>query len=278
MTARRFIVLLALAASALSPAIAERDQAAQDAAARAHSPLAGWNALSILQPRDALERFAEHPGDPEARFGEAMAFLALQPKSRLNVERAGSLLRSLAESDPQSDLAVSARYHLARIAHIHAYEPNVEDAARQYEALLADYPSHPAAEQAAPKLAIVWLYADVDDATWDARLARLEALAPRLSSNAARRDLRLALAEAILRLRQDHARALEHLWPVLRDGVISRSSRATEIWLQAAESSAILGRPADAALAYRRFLELAPRDVRASEVRRRLASVGGSAP
>lgn len=275
---RLAILACALPAVATLCIAAVADQSTQESS-RADSPVAkGWDFLAILRHREALEHFAGITGNSEARFGEAIALLSLPQRSQANLDRATVILRSLADENPTSDLAVSARYHLARIDHVHAFVPDPSAAARQYEALLSDFPGNPIAEQAAPKLAIAWLYADESPAVWESRLETLEHLERSLVSPSARRDLQLILADALLRLRADHDRALKHLWPALRGGQISRISRAKELWLQAAESSVFLGRTQDAATAYRRFLELAPRDVRVSEVRRRLSKIEGGEP
>jgi tetratricopeptide (TPR) repeat protein len=241
----------------------------------------GWEALALARANEARRIFAGVPrgADPAARaarLGEAVALLNVQPRSERNLERARLLLRSLA-SGSIDDIAIAARYHLARIDHVHSLRPNLDAAEASYRALLADHPGHPLAEQAAPKLALLVVYRSSDPDLVEGRLRELEALADRLVDRSAARDTRLLLAQAALRLQGNHARAVTLLRPVLEQSTISRANRWAEAWLIFAESSAALGHAADAARGYREFLLKLPRDARAAEVTRRFAALGTDA-
>lgn len=238
----------------------------------------GWEALALVRANDARRLFAGVPDDAgsaarAARLGEGVALLNVQPRSERNLERARRLLNALA-AGPADEIALAARYHLARIDHVHSLRPNLDAAEASYRALLADHPGHPLAEQAAPKLALLVVYRSSEPDLVESRLRELETLAARLVDPSAARDTRLLLAQAALRLQGNHARAVALLRPVLEQATIARSNRRAEAWLIFAESSAALGLTGDAVRGYRQFLLETPRDARAPEVTRRLAVLG----
>jgi hypothetical protein len=240
-----------------------------------------WEELSLLDPNAAQELFhaaATHdPASREARFGEALAQLNAQPRSETRLADARRLFEALRSENSDDDTGIAATYYLARLRQIHDYATDRTPAILAYRTLLAAHPGHPVAELAAPKLALLLLYDDVAPAVWEQRVQEILALLPQLRSPEGRRDTRLILADALIKLRRDHARAYPLLTDCLAAGLIVRVPRLNSTLLQAAESARLLGRDSEAAAHYARYLELFPRDIKSSEVRARLAALSGKA-
>lgn len=237
----------------------------------------GWDDLLQLDPNAARQAFAAaqtvRASDREARLGEALALLGTQPRTDANIARAGELLAALRTENANDDPGIAAAYYAARITQLHAPEPDARAAMLAYRALIASHPSSHYAQLAAPKLAILLLYDDVPPAEWPRRAAEAEALLAHITAPEAVRDLQLILADAYLRLRHDHARALPLLERCLADALPLRSAHLDTVLIAAAESARALGRKSEAVAYYGRYLAEFPRNVKADEIRRRIADL-----
>jgi hypothetical protein len=235
---------------------------------------AGWRDLSILNANEANRVFSDaadaNPADREARLGEAVSLLNVEPQTDDSIARASGLFESLRSGKEGDDAAVGAAYYLARIAQLHNPAPDRDAVVRDFRELIARHPLSPYAQLAAPKLAILLLYDDVPAPEWERRVREVEDLIPTLRTPAARRDTLLILAGALIRLRRDHARAYPLITQCLAENLFIRSSHLNSLLLQAAESARVLGRNREAAAYYRRFLEEFPSDMKSDEIRRRL--------
>lgn len=268
----RPLALLIAAALAVSVAAAESDNRVRTA----------WEELSLLNPDEAQKLFhaavAQNPASREARFGEAIALLNAQPRTESKLATARELFSALQSENSTDDTGIAATYYLARLRQIHDYATDRTAAVLAYRALLAAHPGHPIAELAAPKLAILLLFDDVPAATWESRAQEIFALLPQLRSPAAQRDTRLVLADALIKLHRDHARAYPLLAYCLDANLIVRPQRLNLALLQAAESARFLGRDDAAAAHYARYLDQFPRDIRSSEIRARLSALQKKGP
>ncbi len=242
--------------------------------APAPDPNAGWQELSLVNAREAQTAFASasaaDPASRDLRLGAALALLQLRSRTAANIAEAGRLLTALQVENPNDDDGIGAAYYLARIAQVHSFTPDRAAAVAEYRALLAAHPDHPYAQLAAPKLANLLLYDEVPPAEWERRVAEIGALLPSLTAPEAIRDTRLALAMAHIRLHHDYARAYPLFASCLEAGSITRLPHLNAILTLAAESARQLGKPAEAAHYYDRFLAEFPQDVKADEIRRRL--------
>ncbi|MEO6875160.1 MAG: hypothetical protein ABI222_10100 [Opitutaceae bacterium] len=237
----------------------------------------GWEELGLLNAGTAQQAFATamaaNPASREARLGNALAFLQLRSRTAGNSAAAVERLEDLRRENPDDDTGIAATYYLARIEQVHRITPNRPAAVAGYGALLAAHPSLPCAQLAAPNLALLLLYDDVPAPEWERRVTEIETLIPRLSTPEAVRDTRLILADAFIRLRHDHTRAYPLFAACLADATITRKPRLNGVLLQAAESAHQLGRSADEVRWYEQFLSEFPRDAKADEIHRRLASL-----
>lgn len=265
----RFRRLMSIAAALVLPAATVRSE--DDFHVGSHR---GWQELSLLNASEAQQAFTAaaeaNPASREARLGEALSLLQLRSRTPGNIAAAGQLLETLRTENAADDAGIGAAYYLARIQQVHSFTPDRQAAVAGYRALLAAYPGHHYAQLAAPKLALLLLYDDVPPDEWEQRVEEIQALIPRLTTPEAIRDTRLTLATAFIRLRHDHARAYPLIASCLAAGSVTRMTRLNALLVQAAESAQRLGKKAEAAGYYARFLEEFPHDSKSDEIQHRL--------
>lgn len=238
---------------------------------------AGWKALGRLDPAAATAAFQAssraRSADRTDRLGAALAELALEPHTAARVDAARTALRQLQAENADDEPGIAAAYYLARIRQLHDRPADRAGAIGAYRALLREHPGSAVAELAAPKLAVLLLYDDVPADVWNSRAAELRALLPHLVSRAARRDTRLVLATALLRLRNDAAGAYPLISACLDENLIVRPPAIATALLEAAEAARRLGRTADARRYYGRYVREFPRESATEEIGRRLAAL-----
>ncbi|MCU0791696.1 MAG: hypothetical protein MUE42_02325 [Opitutaceae bacterium] len=234
-----------------------------------------WRLLASGDASAARMEF-ERLENREARVGLGVALLAVQPRTAAGLERARRLFEDVAAEPSKDDWTVLATYLLARWHQLHAIAPDAAEGERRLLALLEEHAGHPWADVAAPKLAIAWLNAGVDDAEHGRREERLRGLLGRLKDPGAIRDARLAMADAALRRNANHRSALPHYLALLEEADALRPSLRARVLFQAAESSLALGLKEEARAGWLRFLSEFPNDYRAGEATRRAKEI--SAP
>lgn len=237
----------------------------------------GWRNLSQMKSAEALSQFSElaSQSNPqrEARLGEALARLSTAARTAKIRATSRRQLEALSTENPNDETGIAAAYYLARLQQLDEQNPDPKFAIKTYRRLLANHPGHPIAEQAAPKLAILLLYDDVSEKELARRLDEITAIIPTLTHPHSQRDTRLVLAEALLRLTHDHARAYPLLVHCLQHDMIKRPVRLSVILLQAGESARKLGLLPEAARYYAQYVEQFPRDNKTDEIRRRLIAL-----
>jgi hypothetical protein len=241
----------------------------------------GWKELAGFLFHDAHETFLrDGSGSERTRtLGAAVSLLNDSPVTADKVAQAEAQLRGLVEGSAHDDVAVAARYMLARIAHLHrpAEIPEIEAA---YRGVMAAAPGHPLAQLAAGKLALVQLYQRPDLAV-PARLAA----AAELASVAGGEQLPeaacayyRALAGAALYYDVLDERVLA--WLARADALGTRDIvAATSLRLQLAEVARALGHREQAIGFYRHYLATAvPTDNRYRTARERMEEMEKAAP
>jgi hypothetical protein len=238
---------------------------------------AGWQELSQRNANRACDIFAavatNDPATREAQLGEAVSLLSAQPGTPGKVAASEQILEGLCATAPGDDTGIAAAYYLARIHQLQDSTPGRPAAVAGYRALIAAHPDSFYAQLAAPKLALLLLFDDVPRDEWDRREAEIEALTGHLTTPESRRDTRLVLASALIKLRHDHARAYPLMVSCLESDLVVRMPHLNRLLLQAAESAEALGRAGEAAAYYARFLAEFPHDSKADEVGRRIAAL-----
>lgn len=222
--------------------------------------LPAWHDASFSLFRDAQRRFSAAQG-PEARFGEALTLLQLQPKTDANIEHAAQLLAEVVRTTPNTEPGIAALYYLGRLEHAHRSPRNLPAATTHYRALIAARPDHPLAEQAIIKLGVIELYADLTPAERLAHYAALDRQAKTLKTSTAQRDIHILLAEAALRFALGSDLALEHYLAADRAGIV-RATVVADIWVRIGELARETGRNDVARTYYSKFLDTFERDVR----------------
>ncbi len=132
----------------------------------------------------------------EARFGEAIALLNVQPRTAANVERARELLEIIAHQQDADEVAQAARLFLARVDQMHRAAPDEAGAVKRLPALHDAHPDTQWGQMAVLLAAPSMLYASRDPAVRAAALEELETRAARITMDAVRRPLHLTLARA----------------------------------------------------------------------------------
>jgi tetratricopeptide (TPR) repeat protein len=225
-----------------------------------------------MQEREALAEFEKAAGDRQSQLGQAIALLNLQPKTEGNLDRADSLLRQVEEGKADDLFGVMALYYRARIAQIHRSEPNLPEAKRLYEELIARDPKHPFAQIAVVKLAMIRINEAPAQTDRAALLHEISKTGSGLTYPPAIRDFHLALADAFGDWQLSDAESLDHLLAAFRSGALSGNILATTL-VRIGEISRLQGQSSQAREFYSRLLEEFPRDSRSFTVRKRMGEL-----
>jgi tetratricopeptide (TPR) repeat protein len=258
MSLPRVILFLSL----LSPAAASRAEPGQGMAE-------AWDDLARFRTPSALERFRQAPGT-EARLGEALALLSLQPITAGNVARAEELLGGIA-AEAGHAFQPEALYALARIAQVHDPEPDAGEAVRRYQRLIDAYPGHRLAQMAEVKRAILRLYALPHPPGADGRdlFADLDERGEGLTDPDAIRDFYWVLSDAAAHFEIAPARRYAYLRKIDATDRTGGNLRG-DLLVQLGETARALGHAREARDYDRRFLEEFPRNERAHWITQRL--------
>ena len=239
----------------------------------------GWQLLSGYLFRDAYDAFTRQPvsADRARALGEAASLLNHPPVTAGKIERTEAQLRQLIAADGTDDTAMYARLLLARIVHLHrpAESAEVETA---YRAVIQANSSHPLAQVAAGKLALVYLY-QRPDLSVPQRLAAAAELAPVAGTGFLPETACAyyrALAGAALFYNVLDAQVLA--WLHRADAIGTQDVLvAASLRIQLAEAARALGRREEALAAYHRFLEsILPTDNRFRTARERMEELEAS--
>ena len=232
-----------------------------------------WELTSQMRAREAAEAFrpAASAGNREALLGAALAHLAVQPFTPERLVEAREQLQALVAANRDDETGIRARYELGRIRQLYDADSTASDAPELVE-LGRDHATHYLGQLATIKLVLHRLYALVLPATDDARLAQAEELRSRITDPGLLRDYDLVMGDAYLFFNDRRKPALVHYRAAEAVGIPDATMRAT-VLVQIGELARLEGQPEVAAAAYQKFLGEFRRDIRAFEVRRRLATI-----
>lgn len=233
-----------------------------------------WDQTALGLFKDAHLSFAAQPAaDREARFGEAVTLLSLQPKTDTNLDRAASLFAALIAAKADDDLGISARYYLARIPQVHRATPDNAAALVLFRELDALNSPHPLAQRAVVQIALIELFEPrLPASEIRSRYDRLAARSATLTEPSALRDFHMVMGDAALRFSLGETLALDHLLAADRAG-IARAITQRDTWLRIAELARRTGRTDVSKTYYSKFLDTFPRDSRRLTVKERLAAL-----
>jgi len=233
-----------------------------------------WQDASRLLLKDAHRTFVETkvaagPERREARFGEAITILNLQPRTDAHIGRSRRLLENLVAEHADDEVDVFARFFLARLLELHVQPAETAVARHLYRELVDAHPGDPLAERAAAQLVLIDAYADISPGERQRRLTALENLGPRLTTPAGRRDFYLNLGNACIDFGLGSDRALNYLLVADRAGITDPTTQANT-WIAIGELARATGQIPLARTYYDRFLAAFPRDSRQTTIARRL--------
>lgn len=218
---RIHLYLICFALALLTPACGNWPFSGRSAEEKSLSEI--WHMVSISRFNEANRLFAataraEHLDElarEEARYGEAVTFLEVQPKTSGNIEQAIRILEDLAENAHSSEIAASSLYYLARILEMHAAERDPLAAAEIYRRLLETHRGHPLAEHGAVNLAQIQLWVVAEGRPDAEQVRALEGLLDQVDRPSSRATLHMVLGDAWLRTGSGEAEAFSHYSSVL---------------------------------------------------------------
>lgn len=241
---------------------------------RAAQPLdEAWELTSQTRLREAAAAFRAPAaaGDREARLGAAVVALELPPTTPEKTARAREELAALVAAEPNDEPGLRARYLLGRLRQL-ASSDDDERGAPELVALAQEHPAHYLAQLAVLKLVQHRLYATSTTLSPGQRLAAAEQALAKVTRPELLRDFHLVLGDAYLFFGDQRATALPHYRAAEGLGIPEATVRAT-VLVQIGELARLEGQRAVAISAYREFLQDYRRDLRAFEVRKRLAAL-----
>ncbi len=222
---------------------------------------------------DVLSRTGKSTNRLES-VGAALAVLNRQPKTAGNTAEAEARLAAVIRENARDDAGLWARYFLARLEQWHRAPAQPAAAAKMYRALIAENPTHAAAQRALVKLAVLLIYEAAVEPSRDAGLLAATELLPRATDREVRVELQLILGRALLFFRKSERDALPHLEAALREGIANRQTRASTLY-SSAELALAVGRRESALQHFQTFLAENQRDQRVNYVREQVAALGG---
>lgn len=229
-----------------------------------------WRAIDELRFEDAV-RIARTDASPSARLAEATALIQLQPVTRDNLASAERLLRELL-SGTDVEIAIAARYQLARLLQLNPFGPDLPAAVEQFEILERQHPQHRLAEAAVVRRAIIQLHTASDP---ERRLELFEAFERRAESLAdpvSRRDMHMTLAGVAARYSMPPAVALRHLKAV-DVAAVAKDRSLADLLVRRGETARHAGDTDEAKRSYEAFLARFPSDQRTYFIRQQLQSL-----
>lgn len=232
-----------------------------------------WSLVEEFRFNEAGKAFGKAPESRETSFGEAVALLNAQPRSRGNLDRALAVFGKLAEENPADEIGALSRYYGGRIWQWHMETPDLEKAAGAYRTALDLGSGLPLVETAAASLVLMESRGSGKDGRAE-RLLALESLAEKLRSEIGRREFHSALGYAWLQLGEAGGeaalrKAVEHLREADRVKA-ARWQAEANLWIAIAEASRALDDRQTALRYYRKFLESSKRDRRNALVQGRV--------
>lgn len=225
-----------------------------------------WRHASRLLVRDAHREFQNGATSREARFGEAVTLLNMQPRTESNIAQAAEMFAVLSANDAADEFALAARYYLGRIEQVHRFTPDPAKAKQIYEQLMRDHPESLYAQLAGVKVCVLTLY--VSELAPTQRLAAGEQMESFFQQPEAKRDYHLVMADGYVRLGGSAARLLHHLLAA-DEGEMARTARG-DLYARIVEAAAQTGDRRLAIDYCHKFLGLRLRAARVSIIEDRL--------
>lgn len=206
------------------------------------------------------------------RYAKGLKTLFRQPSREENVLLAKTTFDALYEENPRDDVGLASAYYLARISHRFLDEPDLESAQSAYRYLFEMYPRRFFGELAFLKYLLLELYDSDSLESPEERLRRLETLGDRLVIPDTRRGYHRSIGEAYRAYELSESKVYEHL-KAAYDIDTSVPETQTELMLTVAELAESRGELGVAIAALQKFLAVARRDERRTQVAERMAAL-----
>jgi hypothetical protein len=236
-----------------------------------------WQALTLYRFPEAQQAFTAAGDERENRFGLALAWINLQPKSDANLARADALLQAIVtESTAADELAHAARFYRGRIQQVHLRKPDTAAAQRLFRSLMDEHPESFWGQLAGIKWLTLEIYTAGPADARPARLSQLEALAACFTRPELAKDYHNIMANAYEALAISDERAFHHLALCWQLGV-TRGVDQADFLARLGTLAERLGRAEDARRYFEEFLGRFARDERRYLIEQRLLQLRGVA-
>lgn len=230
-----------------------------------------WPAATRLDfkgARGALEQQPVDPADYDQRLQRALLVIVTPPQTETRFAEAAAALHALALDPAAGEVAVTAAYQYARLAHTRGAADD-ETLIENYRDVWTRFPGTMEAERAFVFASIIRQYRAHESAAdkraamlrWDEDAGRL------LQTDAGRRSYHLAASMAWARLLQDDARACAHLEIVHALGLASQYT-FSDVVFRLGEYHRRSGEKTAAIRYFKEFVERYPVDRRTDLARR----------
>ncbi len=224
-----------------------------------------------------FEKLLKNPSNRDIdnlQFGYAITLLNRQPRIKVNIEKAGSLLLCLYEKQPEKDLGIASLYYMARIAQVHQTPFNWKEAAQIYEILIKDHPDHFFGQLGLSKYVTTLLYDEVSKKEREERFDRLNNLSTILTIAPIKAHFHYHMGEAAMRLDLSRRKAMDHLLLAVEvdAGIVNWRARV-DAYVMIAELARVEGLNKLASKFYNKVLTEFPIDARNGLINDRLRSV-----
>jgi hypothetical protein len=211
----------------------------------------------------------------EARFGQAVALLNVQPRTQANINRAYDLFEQVRASASSDDLGLEARYLQGRIEQVQRATPDLAKAEAIFSEIAAAHPRHPIGQRARVKLALLRLFTKIDAVERRRRFDDFTSAASELTDAGAKVQMHLLLAETARRFTYGDEQELAHLLAADEIGVTKRTLQIQAL-VRVGDLARLTGKNELARAYYTRFLEQFPRTDRRSTIEGYLAALNPS--
>ncbi len=239
--------------------------------ARSADVATAWRHIGSHLTTDAAASLqAAKAAGREWTLADAVARIERPPVTEEKLTRVEADLTALAQGD--DEVAAAADYLIARLYQYHRLQPDLARAAAHYRSLAERRPASPWAQLGLVKLAMLMLYLPPEPAPPEVRLAAAEALLPRVTDPALRRDLHLVIGRAAHFHRRPLPEVLPHL-VAAEGGIAGDELWRTELQIQIGELALRAGELGTAQRYFERVVAHNDVDPRVFLIREKLAEI-----
>ena len=272
--ARLRVVVLLLPGLILGPSLAGGKVAASEESA--------WEKTGRFLYHEAVDEFSDLLASGRGRtsnlkFGLALNLINKQPKTQANLDRAESLFSEVYSAEGMEGLGIASKYYSGRIKEVHQRKPELAEAEKIYDQIIAANPRHYFAQLAATRYVLIRFYSVESLEERKDRFLDLEPLADNLIRPSIRSHFHSLMGDLAARYDFSLEKALLHYRESVAAGIQNFRIRR-DVLVSIGEIARELGNVPLAVEYYERFLREFPRDRRRVLIQERLVALKSQLP